>query len=88
MEIMTRSEAAKGGYYKYFTGRACKNGHLSYRYTKTGGCAECVHYHTKKYARELNIFHKRFINIQIRIHPDDKPLVEELAETLNKARGM
>ena len=32
----------------YFTGRPCKQGHISHRYTSNGHCIEC----SKKYDRE------------------------------------
>lgn len=35
-------EARSIGSNKFFTGRPCKNGHLSYRYTNHGTCHDCV----------------------------------------------
>lgn len=42
MEIMSRAVARKRGLPKYYTGDICKNGHISYRYTASGTCAQCV----------------------------------------------
>lgn len=42
MEIKTRKEAKMDGDKTYFTGEACKNGHLSHRYAANGACAQCV----------------------------------------------
>lgn len=42
MEILERKLAISLGLRTYFTGRPCKNGHISYRYTEPGSCAECV----------------------------------------------
>jgi hypothetical protein len=42
----TRSEAAAAGSPKYFTGLACHAGHIDWRNTKSGKCAECVRLHT------------------------------------------
>lgn len=39
---MSRAEALVKGLNKYFTGELCKNGHLTYRYTKSATCQECV----------------------------------------------
>lgn len=39
---MKRSEAQILGLKTYTTGMPCKNGHLSYRYTNNGSCAECI----------------------------------------------
>lgn len=42
MEIINRSEAMAAGFTKYFTGLECKNGHVDYRYTKSGACQSCI----------------------------------------------
>lgn len=42
MEILSRPEARQRGLKTYFTGKPCKNGHNSYRYTQSGTCAQCV----------------------------------------------
>lgn len=39
---MERSEAAKQWLPTYTTGRPCKNGHNTYRYTQSGTCSQCV----------------------------------------------
>ncbi len=39
---MERSEAAKQWLPTYTTGRPCKNGHNTYRYTQSGTCSKCV----------------------------------------------
>jgi hypothetical protein len=41
-EIVTKDSAIKNGLHKYFTGNPCKNGHLSERYTSSGGCLKCI----------------------------------------------
>ena len=40
MEIITQAEAKARGLGKYFTGKPCKHGHISERWTR-GGCIEC-----------------------------------------------
>lgn len=47
VKIITRSEAAKAGLTKYYTGAACRNGHVSERYTVNGACVECNASHAK-----------------------------------------
>lgn len=42
MEIIERKFAQESGLKTYFTGKLCKKGHVSYRYTKSGACAECI----------------------------------------------
>ncbi|MBE0147945.1 hypothetical protein FOT80_00865 [Serratia fonticola] len=47
MKIITRAEAAKAGIMKYYTGAACRNGHVCERYTVNGACVECNANHTR-----------------------------------------
>ena len=44
----TKEEAAKQGSLSYFTGVACKNGHVEQRYTTTGICYECKRQQMKR----------------------------------------
>jgi hypothetical protein len=39
---MERKEAQLAGVTRFTTGRPCINGHLTYRYTSTGSCSQCV----------------------------------------------
>lgn len=39
--ILTRQEALAIGYVRYYTGKPCKHGHDSERYTKSRTCIEC-----------------------------------------------
>jgi len=41
MDIISRQEAKERGLKRFYTGVACKNGHDSERYVKSGGCIEC-----------------------------------------------
>lgn len=41
MQIITRQEAKEKGLSRYYTGKACVNGHVSTRNTKNGTCHEC-----------------------------------------------
>lgn len=42
MDIITRKQAQEQGLPHYFTGKACKNGHLSPRLTTRRNCVECL----------------------------------------------
>lgn len=42
MKIVTRTEAAKAGLKRYFTGKPCKHGHCSERWVYNGHCVECT----------------------------------------------
>ena len=41
MKIITQMEAARLGLNKYYTGRPCKRGHKSERWTLNGACVQC-----------------------------------------------
>lgn len=41
-KLITRAEAKKAGLVRYFTGRACKKGHVCERKVNFGGCVECL----------------------------------------------
>lgn len=42
MQITDRKQAQKLGLTTFFTNKICVNGHLSYRYTQSGACSECI----------------------------------------------
>jgi hypothetical protein len=44
----TRSEAKAAGSARYFTGRACRHGHISERLASNGMCADCLDTWNKK----------------------------------------
>ena len=54
----TRMEAAQNGDLEYYTGKPCKNGHITIRNTLTGACKECnaeyVKRHKNKYRDLIN----------------------------------
>lgn len=41
-EIVTRAEALRQGLVRYFTGKPCKRGHISERFTRNGTCLGCA----------------------------------------------
>lgn len=45
---MNRSQAKALGHSTYDTGKPCKHGHFSYRYTSNGTCAACINPGTKE----------------------------------------
>ena len=44
----SRTEARRLGHDRFFTGKACKHGHLAARYTSTSNCARCQLEHARK----------------------------------------
>lgn len=41
MDLISREVAKATGVLRYFTGKPCRNGHVSERYTAYGGCVQC-----------------------------------------------
>ncbi len=55
-KIITRKAAIEQGLNKYYTGRPCKRGHLSERYTVCSSCVTCSAdrvYRSRNSVREL-----------------------------------
>jgi len=63
VKIITRAEARELGLRHYFSGRPCKHGHLTNRFTSTGNCCECYRsdrsLEKRKEWKESNIDHIR-----------------------------
>lgn len=51
MEIITRDEARERGLKRFFTGVACKHGHIVERYTCQGACSECLRQISSKFQK-------------------------------------
>jgi len=52
MEIIERKAAVELGLTRYFTGKACKHGHVAERKTASGQCAECSKILTRRWKDE------------------------------------
>lgn len=86
---LTRKDAASRGLLKYTTGKPCRNGHNTYRYTKTGVCVGCTRLHSQRYAKQLAATNvSGFITVTYRIHKADAPVVERLVSALILARSI
>lgn len=84
MQIVTRQEAIAGRLSRYYTGKPCKNGHISERYTRISACIGCmrpsfdaVDIQARRDTRErLSAVLASMMKIHIRLHPDDVSLFE------------
>lgn len=47
MNIIARKEALRLGQTTYYTGKPCSNGHLSPKYSTSGGCISCINDRSK-----------------------------------------
>lgn len=55
VELISRSEALRRGLALYFTGKPCKRGHVTTRYTKRCACTACYDSHEEK-AHRAGVF--------------------------------
>lgn len=76
MKLITRKEAREFGLKRYFTGKACKNGHTSERKVSNGCCVECS-YITDAKSRE---------KIKDKIKERRSDYVDKNREKINKAK--
>jgi hypothetical protein len=76
MEILERSEAAVRQLKRYFTGRPCRRGHQSERFTSSGQCIECM-------KKTVGLF----VRISVDVHQDDRASLEMFARQMAEARG-
>lgn len=89
VEIMKRRYAADHGYRKYYTGRLCKNGHDSMRYTTTGMCVSCNAAHNRKSATALNSARQRgWVEMTVRVRKENQKTVQDFIDALNQAHEL
>ena len=83
MEVIERWVAAVSDHPKYYTGKRCKRGHNSQRYTSTGACVQCrqMQYTVKK--RKLTTNH---VQVNLIMHKDDASRVRQYASKLKQER--
>ena len=93
---MERKEAAAQGLVKYETGRPCKHGHLSPRYTATGVCVTCsataVARHNKALRQSMNAVRFGYAPgarqaFTFDLHPDDHAAALAYCQALALQRG-
>lgn len=73
--ILRRQDAQALGLSKYFTGKACANGHRAERYTSSGQCVECA----KSAAR---ITHNRTWRLVLKVDNDQKRAILSFIKSL------
>jgi hypothetical protein len=88
MQIMTRAQALAAGQRTYFTGKPCKNGHISTRYTATSLCHGCANMRQKEMRQKFMMASQGAENIVVKMHPGDRMQVQEFATMLAATRGM
>lgn len=90
MNIIKRKNASIEGLKFFYSGKPCKNGHDSKRYTSTGGCVMCLEQNAADYTRQnRNAARARQSGHFVReLHPDDFLKLEAYAMALDFDRGI
>jgi hypothetical protein len=83
--IMKRSEAHALGHLRYFTGKACRNGHWDQRSVKSGICVACNRMYAQKF-RDAGPNAQGSLTVQC--HPDDAETVRQFVAGLNVSREL
>lgn len=81
--IMTRSEAHAKGLVRYFTGKACKNGHWDQRAVVSGICVACNRMYAQKF-RNASV--AGYASFNVECHPDDIETVRQFVAGINVVR--
>jgi hypothetical protein len=90
-EIMTQRQAAENGRRKYFTGRSCKRGHKTFRYTGTGVCVSCASGYgreMKKVLADARALEIGYVLLTLSVPHEDIKLVSGFAAALIAARNL
>jgi len=88
MQLLSRKDAIDSGSSQYFTGEACKFGHISPRYTKTCVCTDCHKMNALKTRIKLNLGSMGFRSFTTTAHPDDHKALLAYSVMLAAARNV
>lgn len=90
MEVITRKDARARGEKTYFTGVACKNGHVARRYVQSGTCSACIRASNMP-VDDPNVEAKReaksqLVQVKIRLYSSDLEVFKAAAHAMALAR--
>jgi hypothetical protein len=88
MELLSRQDAMLIGNHLYFTGKACKQGHIAPRYTKICACTECHRENNKRQMAKTTLAMQGVKVVWIRLHKDDVQKVTDAVDLMNMMRGL
>lgn len=90
MTPISRHDAAVVGLARFFTGKPCKNDHLSERYVTTGACIACLREHSARYrvGGPIRAATVPSVRLATYVHPADAETVYKLIDYLNLKRGL
>lgn len=81
-EIITRGDALAQGRKHFYSGKPCKYGHDSARFTSTGACMACNAARSKLFAQ--GVAERNFV---YSLHPDDYAAALAYCQALDLQRG-
>lgn len=85
MEIITRNDAHLKGAKTFYTGKPCKNGHLSPRYVSTSGCLACL----RSFSAQFRAEHPGTVAIPSqRVHPSALDEILQVIDFYNARHGL
>lgn len=79
--ITSREEAAAQKLTHFFTGKACRYGHVAPRFVSTGGCAECNSARAARFRKDAPAL------FTYPLHPDDVATVLAVCQACDLQRG-
>jgi hypothetical protein len=86
MEIISRAEAKQKQKSTYFTGQPCKHGHVTYRYTQSGTCSQCINGDHKRIVDPNSMARKeakaQLVQVRVRAFDDDRDNIAAAAWAL------
>jgi 5-methylcytosine-specific restriction endonuclease McrA len=84
---MERSEAISKGLNRYFTGRHCKNGHISERWTARSDCRECHILRLRQWYRSHMAHKKLYVREYAKRNLEKRALRQRLRKARKKDIG-
>lgn len=72
MKIISRKQAKALGLTRYFTGKACRHGHVAERYARNGECAECALHRVLTWQADNPEYVKKVDRLRYRKNPEKK----------------
>lgn len=81
LQLISREAAFQAGKRRYYTGEACRTGHVAERYVSNGACVECVtgkfKYRQNPFSRDLAPFLPQKLWVPRSVEPTDYPSLEK-----------
>lgn len=83
--VVSRAQAHKQGLKRYWTGKACKQGHNEQRAVSSGICCACNRMYAAKFRNASTV---GFESLRVECHPDDMETVRQFVAGINTVREL